>query len=120
MELDNILNTAKDVFETAYKKTGTVVAEQKQRYEISKAEARLAKNYEALGKLCFSAIKSNGELSFVSNDVLNSKISARMSRIEELRAELLIAKNQVACANCGAENSIEAAFCATCGEKLNK
>lgn len=118
MDLDNILTTAKEVFESAYKKTGDVVAAQKQKYELSVMHSRLSKHYEELGKLCYSAIRSNNQLNLDNSDILGSKISARMAQIEEIQNEILTIKNQKPCSKCGAPNNIDSSYCAVCGEKL--
>ena len=117
MDLDNILTTAKEVFESAYKKTGDVVAAQKQKYELSVMQSRLSKHYEELGKLSYSAIRSNN-FNLDNNDILDSKISVKMAQIEELQNEILTIKNQKPCRKCGAANNVDSSYCAVCGEKL--
>ena len=117
MEFDNVIVKAREIFETAYKKTGDVVAAGKQKYDITVLENKLSKNYEALGKLCARALNGGKNIDPEATDALNKKIAERMVRIEELKAEIIAAKNQKCCKNCCSAIDEEAVFCPVCGAK---
>lgn len=120
MDFDNVIVKAKEVFEIAYKKTGDVVASGKQKYDISVLENKLSKNYEALGRLTYKAIKNGRAVDLEATDALSGKIKARVARIEELKGEIMAVKNQKRCPVCGTAVDAEAVFCPACGANTEK
>lgn len=116
MNFDNILVKAKEVFESAYKKTENVVSAQKQRFDASSIEAKLAKNYEELGKICYGAYLN--EKITVSDLGLKGEISTTASVIEELKKDLLKTKNKKVCPHCNCETDKSSSFCNDCGYKF--
>ncbi len=120
MNFDNILNKAKDVFETAYKKADDALAVQKQKFDVSSLENKLSKDFENLGRLCFEEMKKGA---FSDNAAFCSalqEIKAKTAQIEELRSDILKAKNKKRCAKCGAAIDKGAAYCNACGEKTQQ
>ena len=120
MKLDNILEKAKDVFETAYKKADDVVSVQKQKFDITSLENKLSKDYEALGRLCYNemqkgAFKDNQE--FVA---LCESISGKTEQIKELKKDILKLKNKKRCPNCNGTVDKDAIYCNNCGEKIEE
>lgn len=120
MDFDNVIVKAKEVFEVAYKKTGDVVASGKQKYDVSVLQNKLSKNYEALGRLTYKAIKNGRAIDLDADDTLNEKIKARVNRIEELKNEIMAVKNQKRCPVCGSAVSAESVFCPACGANTEK
>ncbi|MBP3390916.1 MAG: zinc ribbon domain-containing protein [Clostridia bacterium] len=120
MNFDNILNKAKDVFETAYKKADDAISVQKQKFDIAGLENKLAKDYEILGKLCFAEMQKGA---FGDNEAfLNvaEEIKAKTAQIEELQKDVLKAKNKKRCPKCNAAIDKGAAYCNACGEKVEE
>lgn len=118
MNFDNILNKAKDVFETAYKKADDALSVQKQKYDVSSLENKLSKDYETLGRLCFEEMKNGA---FAENEAFLSVaevIKTKTEQIEELKKEILKAKNKKRCPKCNAAIDKEAVYCNVCGEKI--
>ena len=117
MDFENIIDKAKEVFEVAYKKTGEAVAAGKQKYDVSVLQNKLSKNYEALGHLCYKSVKKGHTIDLEATDSLNQKITARISRIEELKLEIMALKNQKPCTVCGGAMDTDTVFCPLCGAK---
>ncbi len=85
MNLDNVFSKAKEVFETAYKKTGSVVAAGKHKLDINSLESKLSKDYEALGRLYFDAVSDGKEQSLKDAEGLIAEIGKKKTQIEEMR-----------------------------------
>ena len=117
MDFENVIDKAKEVFEVAYKKTGEAVSLGKQKYDLSVLENKISKNYEALGRLCFRSVKKGHTINLDGTDTLNEKIKARISRIDELKVQIMTVKNQKPCVNCGTAIDKETVFCPACGAK---
>ncbi len=120
MNFDNILNKAKDVFETAYKKADDALSVQKQKFDVSSLENKLSKDYEKLGKLCFEEMKKGA---FSNNSVFCAayeEINAKTDQIEELKNDILKAKNKKRCPKCNAAIDKDAVYCNVCGEKIDQ
>lgn len=85
MSLDNILERAKEVFETAYKKTGTAV---RQRLDASSLERELSKKYEQLGRLYLACSES-------SEEKTSAILNATVDEIRSLKAELAAVRSKM-------------------------
>lgn len=120
MNFDNILNKAKDVFETAYKKADDALSVQKQKFDVSSLENKLAKDYENLGKLCFEEMQKGA---FSDNNAfcaVAEEIKYKSAQIDELKNDILKAKNKKRCPKCDAAIDKGAVYCNVCGEKIEK
>ena len=118
MNFDNILNKAKDVFETAYKKADDAISVQKQKFDVAGLENKLAKDYEALGRLCFGEMQKGA---FSDNDAFCSfydEIKSKTTQIEELKKDILKSKYKKLCPKCNAAIDKNSNFCNVCGEKF--
>ena len=115
---DNAVNTAREAFDIAYKKTGELVNSQKQKFDIASIENKRDKDFEALGKLYFEFVKDeNIKNAEIKN--LVEEIKDKNDKIKKLKEEINSAKNKVVCENCSALNDETAAFCSACGNKLD-
>ena len=119
MSIDNILSKAKEVFETAYKKADGAIATQKQKFDISAMESKLNKDFENLGRLCYDMIVNGKEEKKEALNFSVQEITAKIDQIEEMKQEVLKAKNKKLCPKCGATIEKNAAFCNVCGVKLS-
>ena len=85
MNLDNIFSKAKEVFETAYKKTGNVVAAGKHKLDVTALEVKLAKDYELLGRLYYNAASEQKELRSKKAENLIAEIAKKEKQIEDMK-----------------------------------
>lgn len=120
MNLDNIFTKAKEVFETAYKKTGDAVNVGKQRFDISSLENKLNKSYEILGKLCYDSVVNGGVFDAESVKPVTDDIAEKLAQIEQMKKEVLKAKNKKLCPKCSEPVDKDASFCSSCGASLEE
>lgn len=115
--LDNAVNKAKEVFDVACKKTNEVVTTQKQKFDIATIVSKRNKNFEALGKLYFEAVKDT-EIEDDEVKSLVAKIKEKTELIKQINEEMGAIKNMKVCSACGEFVKDDAQFCSSCGEKL--
>ncbi len=120
MNIDNILSKAKVVFETAYKKADGAISTQKQKFDISSLESKLSKDFENLGRLCYEVMVNGKEDAKEIITPVIEEITAKKKQIEEMKKEILKAKNKKQCPKCGAAIEKHAVFCNVCGVKLDE
>lgn len=116
--LDDVLNKARDVFDSAYKKTEQVVINGKQKMDISSMRTAIAKRYEKLGREVAGELEEAEDLP----ENIASLIEDIRNREELLRIaeeELSQTGGKRACAICGAKNRSGAKFCNNCGAELH-
>ena len=118
MSLDNIIEKARDIFETAYRKTENVVNNQRQKFDIHSLESKLNKNYEVLGKAYFGLLKKGEEVDTASLQPIIDEINQITFAIDSAKAELMRNQNKSKCKNCGQFIDDNAIFCNKCGEKV--
>ncbi len=85
MNLDNILSKAKDVFELAYKKAGSAYRAGRHKLDITAIEAKLAKDYEALGRVCFEAMSEGDALPPKKAESIIADINKKLILLEETK-----------------------------------
>jgi hypothetical protein len=120
MNLDNILVKAKEVFETAYKKADDVVTVQKQKFDVSSLENKLCKDYEELGKLCYAQMQNGAFNDNTEFKNIFDEIQSKNAQIEEMKKEILKAKNKKRCPSCDAAIDKNSAYCNVCGAKFTE
>lgn len=111
---DNALNKAKDTAEVAGKKTASFVNLQKLKMKHASLNVKLAKLFEALGKVCYN----EPEATVDSTAELRMKIDMMIANIKQVAGEIALAKGQRICPNCSAINAGDADFCNRCGTKM--
>lgn len=116
---DNAVNKAKEVFDVACKKTNEVVTTQKQKFDIATIENKRNKDFEALGKLYFEAVKDT-EIEDTAINMIVTKIKEKNELIKQINEEMGATKNMKVCPACNAFIKDDAAFCSSCGAKLEK
>ena len=119
MEFDfnNVVEKAKDAFDTVAKTTNRAVSIQKQQFEVSAIKSRLSKEYEALGRAYFAAF---GDVN-TENAAVNSALASVKDKIAELdKAEQNLAamKNCRRCPSCATPIENESVYCRYCGAKV--
>ena len=115
--LNECLDKAKDLFETAKEKTDKAVAIGKQKYDIAALESRIGKSYQALGRVCFENYKGD-ENAPDEIKALISQIEAEKETIALSREELERMKAHRVCPVCTGAVAENATFCSHCGAKL--
>ncbi len=115
--VDKAVSKAKEVFDVASQKTGEVVAVEKQKFDIATLKSKREKDYCKLGKLCYEAMKEDGEQSDEIKSLI-ADITEKSKEIDEMYEDLLKIKNKTVCFNCGASVSKGSAYCNNCGAKL--
>lgn len=114
---DETMKKAKDIFDTACKKTGEVVNVQKLRLDLSSVENKLNKSYATLGRLQFLKIKDTESLDEETKVVVED-IKEKIAEIEELNAKITELTGKINCPGCGATLPSNALFCSRCGSKI--
>lgn len=117
--LDNAVNKAKEAFDIACKKTNEVVTTQKQKFDIVAIENKRNKDFEALGKLYYEAVKDAELEDAVIKDLI-SQINEKNDLIKQLKDEINATKNMKVCPHCESYVKDDSAFCSSCGAKLVK
>ncbi|MBQ7726167.1 MAG: hypothetical protein IJT66_03390 [Clostridia bacterium] len=114
---DDAVSKAKEVFDVACQKTGEVVNNQKQKFDIATLENKRKKDFEQLGMLCFEQMKEEEAPDAAIADLITA-IRLKNEKIALLRAELNAAKNKCNCPKCGALIDADSIYCNLCGAKL--
>lgn len=115
--LDNAIIKAKETIEVVSKKTGEIVATEKQKFDVSSLKAKLQKDYAKLGRYFYVNITEDTELDDEAKAIVES-ITAKIESIETLNAEIANAKNKRVCPACRSTIPENSKFCNVCGEKL--
>lgn len=116
---EEAINKAKGVFDVAYKKTGEVISVQRQKIDVASMNSKLAKEYEALGRMVIDSV--DGEVEISPTAVSKAReIRIKEAEIEAAKQEVLKAQGKKFCENCGAANVSDAHFCYACGESFIK
>ncbi len=110
---DSIVNVTQEVGEKA--KGMTDIA--KLQYEMRTKEDFMNKQYQEIGKMFYDANKENVPEEYNS---LFEEIEAAQKRVAEIKEQIAYTKGGKACPKCGAVVSGGAAFCSTCGAKMDE
>ncbi len=108
---------AKDVFDSAVKKTGEAFSVQKTKLNIASITSQISKEYETLGRLYHDSVKNKADNAVTINAVIG-EIEEKQAQIAKLEEEIAAAKNMAVCPACGAKNLNGSQFCSKCGKKL--
>ncbi len=115
---DNAIEKTKEAFDIAKKKTGEVVSNEKQRFDIASLKTKLEKDYARLGLLCYETLKDDASASAPIKEAI-VEITLKKEKIEQLTEELAAAKAKRVCPNCSAIIDKNAVYCSICGTKLS-
>lgn len=116
---DETIQKAKNVFDSAVKKTGEFVLVGKQKISVSALESKLTKAYAELGKLQFKTLK-NSEIE--DPKVLNavSEIKQILFEIKQTLEEIEKIDGKPICPKCKNRAPKGSEFCNKCGERFLK
>ena len=115
---DETVQKAKDVFSTAYKKTGEIVNLQKQKIDLAALESKLNKSFAELGKAEFELIKDQENNSADIKELVDT-IKEQLAVVEDLKEKIGIAQGKIICEKCGSKIAADSLFCSYCGAKIN-
>ena len=111
---EEILNMAREGAEKVGQKTSDFVEVTRMKMRIAEIEKEVAATYEGLGRLVYDAEKSGQD----SDDMVRAcveNIDELQADADALREQLYAFKHLQKCAECGAVNDEDAAFCNKCG-----
>jgi ribosomal protein L40E len=114
--LDETFDTAKELFDTASKKTAQTVEIGKINLAITKAKADLAKKYETLGRVYYQT--RQGDADDEGLDLLSAEVEQANAKLAYLKEKLQTAKQMKICSVCGQKNPASADYCNHCGKTL--
>lgn len=108
---------AKDVVDTAAKKSGDFISLQKLKIDAAKLNSLISKDYETLGRIVYSNMKSGAELDDGTDEIVAS-VKRHRAQLAELEKQISENKGTVLCADCGHANPSDCTFCGKCGTRL--
>ena len=117
LDLDNVVEKAKDIFSEAGRKTGDFVSIQKLRVSIADLNSKIRKLYTELGRLTYESSKNDTDNSNAIDTAI-VKIEEMQDELESLKVRINDMRNKRTCPACGKANGDDAVFCSYCGEKL--
>ena len=116
---DQTLKKAKDLFDTAYQKTGETLTVQKLKIKLSNQKNSLKKSYAILGEILYNTLADKENLSqevkFLANE-----IEQKLYEINKIKDEISSISGSKTCEKCNNVNPKDAVFCTKCGEKLSR
>lgn len=116
-KFDKTVQKAKNVFESAVKKTEEFVIVGKQKISVTALENKLTKAYAELGKLQFKSLKDSDNL---EPEVFSavSEIKEIIGEIKALLTEIEKVDGKPMCPNCKNKAPIGSEFCNKCGTRF--
>lgn len=119
INLDDLMEKAREFADAAGKKTGELYELSKYKYECIRLSNELKKLYEKLGSTVYKQVKTGGSDN-EEIDVITAEIDDRRLRIAEIKDIMAEMTNKKICKNCGTANPKDSVFCAQCGAKLER
>jgi len=114
---DNLGKKIGDAAQSAVKKSGELVEVTKLNLSISAEEGKIKELYEKIGEYIYNQYAEGKEMIPEVNEFC-SQIKACKENISQLKSKIYELKGVKVCPKCGAESEKQAAFCSSCGEKL--
>ncbi|MEE1186087.1 MAG: zinc ribbon domain-containing protein [Acutalibacteraceae bacterium] len=115
--VDNVVNKAKEIYGVTSEKVGDVIDISKLRVKIAQLDAKNTKDFETLGRMYYESVK-DGDMDADEFDAVVEQIDVRNALIKDCKDKIDEQKGIKVC-SCGAKNAQDAAFCSTCGQKLD-
>ena len=115
--INEFINTAKELADLAGKKAGEAVEVSKLKINNVKINGEIQKTYEKLGAFVYKFRKS-GEENNELIDMCVKEIDELLAALEENEKRINETRHKVKCPDCGALNDIQAVYCMKCGGKL--
>lgn len=114
---EDILCKAKNVAESAGKKTNDLVEMTKLKMAAAETEKDIASTLEGLGRLVYDGKKAGEDVSAMIDECIG-RVDELTEKLEGIREKILEYKNAVRCSQCGVVNTDDSDFCKKCGARL--
>ena len=115
--MDNVINTTKNVAQTAGKKTDKAIRTSKLKIKSGQLSNEIKNKYEKLGALVYEMAKTNDK-DTDAFDAIIAEIDDANAELASIEKQLDDLKGKVACPVCGVKTDNDNAFCPKCGAKL--
>lgn len=115
----NLRKTVTGTVDAVSKKTEEVVEIQKLKNKANTAENKRNQNYKKIGEIIAQRYNS-GEAFDETIAELCDEINALLKEEEGLKKEISLKTGKIICPTCHYSNPKDAAFCMSCGSKLEK
>ena len=119
MNMDDVLEKAREAVDVAAKKTGEVVSISKLKLEAVQVNNEIKKLYEKLGRIVYTAQAKQKP----NEDAVHSlceEIDELYDKRAALDQEIADIKNEASCPFCGYKNDKGNTYCAKCGKPLKE
>lgn len=116
---EDVLCKARNVAESAGKKTSDFVEVTKLKMEMADTEREISSILEGLGRLVYDGKKAGEDVSSMVDECV-AKVDDQYAKLDALRAKVLQYKNAVCCRVCNTVNTDDSVFCKKCGAKLEQ
>lgn len=117
LNIDEILDKAKEMVDVAAKKTNDAVEVSKLKFDLGKCQGELRDLYQELGKKVYRKSRDTLE-DDVEYCSLFEEIDEVLERIDALNVTIADRQNLLICQRCGAKNKVDHLFCSQCGSPL--
>lgn len=108
------IDDVKKVTKSIAQKTGDLMEISKLNLSISQEKDKIGRLYSEIGKAVYEKYKAGNDLGFGEKCASIAEIERK---IDELQQKLCELKNVKKCPSCGAELSMDSAYCPKCGAK---
>lgn len=115
--LDDLILKARDICDTAAKKTNELCEISKYKYECIRINGEIKKLYEQMGSSVYSMVKKKYENPELIAS-LTEEIDAQLARLREINRLLAGLQRIEICPVCGVKNDAGNRFCAKCGASM--
>ena len=115
-DLNEIIDKAKDLAQTAGEKSQDIYQISKLKVEITQLNMKLDKNYGSIGKKVYNSIKEGNEMPDFAASI--EEIDLLKADIEEKKDLISAIKNAIRCPSCGADVNEDDPFCPKCGSQI--
>lgn len=119
INIDEILNRAKDMVNVAAKKTNDVVEVSKLKLEAAKLQGELKALYAQLGIEAYDSKKEFLAEDAVCKEIMD-EIDALLEKIDAVNETVADRQNTPVCPECGAKTKVEHFYCPICGTPLKE
>lgn len=113
--LDNVKNTAMSIGKDISKAAKDTADITKMKMDISKKESTIQELYVEIGKRFYEEHKNDEACEYPQV----ATITTTLEEIAALQSQQNDIKGVAVCPNCGAQVTAGAAFCGSCGNKMN-
>ena len=117
--LDQAVSGAKQVLDTAGRKTGTAVELSRLKLQLMQLRSQVQSTYERIGTLTYEQQKT-GTDNYDLIVVCIQEVDELLVEINEINARISEIKDGVVCARCHTVNPAGTAYCKSCGNRLKK